>query len=45
VAQAKELEEFHQRVLATPQDRTLRKQMRYSSREKQQSRNRPQERG
>jgi Ca-activated chloride channel homolog len=40
-AQAQELEGFGDQMLADPQDRTLRKQIRYSAREKGQSRRRP----
>jgi Ca-activated chloride channel family protein len=40
-AQAQELEGFGDQMIADPDDRTLRKQLRYSSREKGQSRRRP----
>jgi hypothetical protein len=40
-AQADELEDFHHQILASPSDPTVRKLLRYSAREKGQSRKRP----
>jgi hypothetical protein len=43
MAQAEELAGFEQQMLASPQDRTLHKQLRYRAREQHQSRRRPPE--